>query len=168
TGNGTANYTIDDPWGPPGPFWAEVYFQGEVKDHAKHNGPIVIDGIYTGVTMLEAPNPGYVRTESVNGAFGYGNLTLPIDPANYIPPVPDGFNVTADLVTVDFSDIGGDGKTFTIRVRGSYTVVPLVDEEEPPVIPELSSLALPAFFTASFALAIHRTRRYRGEPQTTL
>ena len=152
TGNGTANYTV--AYGPPGPFWADILFTGEMKDHAKHNGPIVIDGIYTGVTMLDAPSPGFARTESVNGASGFGNLSLPIHPDNWIGPIPDGFNVTADLVIVDFSSIG-DGRSFTIKASGSFTVIPLFSE--PPVIPEFSFLAIP-IFTGTLVFITYRRR----------
>jgi hypothetical protein len=152
SGTGTVEYAITGGNGyPPGPFSASINFAGEAQNH-RLNGPFTLNGEYMGTTVEESTTQGYTRTESVNNLLGSGNMSIPWDPASHHGPLPDLFEIRSERAIVDFSSVGGDGKSFTIRVTGSTTITPGWSDLP---VPEVTTLGILAF-TGILVVAIRK------------
>jgi len=100
-----------------------------------------------GETVLADTTTGYMRTEEVVNLSANGTF-------NGSP-----WNATSTSSTVDFSDIGGDGKSFQFRVTGSSHVIP---EFPSAIVMPLTLIA--ATLVAVIITGIYSKRRIPNNP----
>jgi hypothetical protein len=152
SGNGSADYTMTEGYGPPGPFEVDVQYQGHIPEHPFLGGPIALDGRYTGHTLELLTRPGYLRTEDLLIYYAYAWLEA------YWDPTP--FNLTDGAFTVNFISIGDGGKSFEIDVNGTATVFRAEEPEPVPEFPVILSFVTAAVLTAWGLRRATRTPRH--------
>lgn len=136
-GSGTATYSIVGGGSPPGEFDVTMELSGYLED-SFFNGPYTMTVVAHGETVLAAATTGYIRTEEIVNLSANGTF-------NESP-----WNATSTSTTVDFSDIGSEGKSFEFRVTGSSHVIP----EFP------SAIVMPLTLIAATLVAVIITRIY--------